>query len=179
MHKIPHEPTRSLNEEIAAALEKCANNLSIAELSRVTGVRIELLRRFINRRAQTIRAETWDKIYPVLRPYLEGPEPVVEPPPRIGDAYRRHQDLVAMGSNQKVLLDEFAALGDAERKRFAEELAAAGATGEPTRFVSLTKEENSVMGLFLSLPADRQEAVVLKLSEVATAALRRRRAEMF
>ena len=179
MHKIPHEPTHNLNDEIASALEKCANNLSITELSRRTGVRIELLRRFINRQAQTIRAETWDKIYPVLRPYLEGPEPVVEPPPRIGPAYRRHQDLVAMVSNQKVLLDEFAILGDAERKRFAEELAAAGAVGEPTNFVSLTREENRVMGLFLSLPPEKQEEAVLKLSEVAVAVLRRRRAEMF
>ena len=131
MHKIPHEPTHSLNEEIASALEKCANNLSITELSRRTGVRIELLRRFINRQAQTIRAETWDKIYPVLRPYLDGPESVAaEPPPRIGPAYRRHQDLVAMVSNQKVLLDEFTALGEAERKRFVDELVAAGGTGD-------------------------------------------------
>jgi len=177
MHKIPHEPTHSLNEEIASALEKCANNLSINELSRRTGVRIELLRRFINRQAQTIRAETWDKIYPVLRPYLDGPD-VVEPPPRLGPAYRRHQDLVAMVSNQKVLLDEFTALGDADRKRFAEELVAAGGNGDPTNFVSLTREENRVMGLFLSLAPEKQEEVVLKLSEVAAAVLRRRRAEM-
>ena len=50
---------RKVSTTEANAMEKCAENLSISEFSRVTGVRIELLRRFINRQVGNIRAETW------------------------------------------------------------------------------------------------------------------------
>ena len=59
-------PIQKLNDEVANAFESCANALSLNELSRVTGVRIELLRRFISKKTRRARAETWDKIYPAL-----------------------------------------------------------------------------------------------------------------
>ena len=66
---------KKISDDIAHALDKCAEALSINELSRVTGVRIELLRRFITRKTRHVRGETWDRIYPVLRPYLASAEP--------------------------------------------------------------------------------------------------------
>ena len=96
---------RKLNNDFFRALDNYAEALSLEELSQLSGVKIELLRRYLDRKVRTIRAETWDRIYPVLKPYLVGPEPVVEPPPRVGASYRRHQDLVEMVSDQKVLLD--------------------------------------------------------------------------
>ena len=70
----------------ADALERSIENSSLSEFSRVTGVRIELLRRFINRQTGNIRAETWDKIYPHIRPYLVDPQEPVKNP-RIGSSW--------------------------------------------------------------------------------------------
>ena len=75
-------------EDQIKALKLCANVLSLDEISRMTGVRLELLRRFINRTANDARAETWDKVYPVIKPYLTGLEDIPAPK-RIGPAYRR------------------------------------------------------------------------------------------
>ena len=55
-----NEHPQRVTDDVAKALERCAENLSISEFSRVTGVRIELLRRFINRQVGNIRAETWE-----------------------------------------------------------------------------------------------------------------------
>lgn len=179
MHKIPHTPLKNLNEETASAMKNCANKLSLNEMSRITGVRIELLRRYINRQAKTVRAETWDRIYPVLKPYLVGPEPMVEPPPRVGAAYRRHQDLVEMVSDQKVLLDEYAILTEKQKQDFKDAMVNAGAGGQPTRFISLSRDENLMMGLFLSLDAEKRSSELLRLTEIATVEVRRRQGEMF
>ena len=105
---------KSFNQELLDAVEKCSDNLSFEDISRLNGIRLELLRRYIDRQAKNIRNETWDKVYPLLRPYLEGPEPIKAPPPRLGAAYRRHPELVDMRSEQKILLDEF---GDQGRGR--------------------------------------------------------------
>ena len=70
---------KKISDDIARAFESCAAALSLNELSRVTGVRIELLRRFIDRKTRRARSETWDKIYPALKPFLVGPEPEREP----------------------------------------------------------------------------------------------------
>ena len=97
------------DEDQINALKLVANVLSLDEISRMTGVRLELLRRFINRTANDAKAETWDKVYPIIKPYLTGQEEV-PPPKRIGPGYRRHAELVEMVSDQKVLLDAFAIL---------------------------------------------------------------------
>ena len=75
---------KKISDDIAHALDKCAEALSINELSRVTGVRIELLRRFITRKTRHVRGETWDRIYPVLRPYLASAEPPPDSRMRLG-----------------------------------------------------------------------------------------------
>ena len=106
------------DEDQINALKLVANVLSLDEISRMTGVRLELLRRFINRTANDAKAETWDKVYPIIKPYLTGQEEV-PPPKRIGPGYRRHAELVEMISDQKVLLDAFAIL-PAEKKKKAE-----------------------------------------------------------
>ena len=153
---------------------------SLSEFSRETGVRIELLRRFINRTARDARAETWDKIYPSLKPLLFGPEVASEPPQRIGSPYRRHMELVEMLSDQKVLLDIYDILSEKQRKSAIENLLAAG-TGkaEPTTFSSLSEDENILMGAFLALPEPERSNCLLALVKTGTETLRKRRREMF
>jgi len=170
---------KKISDDIAHALDKCAEALSINELSRVTGVRIELLRRFITKKTRHVRGETWDKIYPVLRPYLLGPEAAKEKPPiRIGRAYRRHSDLVEMVSDQKVLLDAFDLLPETEKSGMTARLAAE--TGaEPTAFSALSPLENRVMGSFLKLDGEGRKKLLAEVLEAATAEVRKRRAQLF
>ncbi len=175
----PSDPVKKINDEIAHALESCANTLSLNEFSRMTGVRIELLRRFISRKTRKTREETWNKIYPVLKPYLLGPEPASEPPPRIGPAYRRSHDLVAMFSDQKILLDELAVLPEATQQKVADELEAAAGKSEPTTCESLSPLENRAMGAFLALAPEARNSQLLRLTELATAEVRKRRKELF
>ena len=172
---MDHRPQK-VTDDVAKALERCAETLSISEFSRVTGVRIELLRRFINRQAKNIRAETWDKIYPHLKPYLVDPQ---EPPknPRIGPAYRRHAELVAMVSDQKVLLDVFDVL-PSEKRPEAIALFAGDAPAAPTAFKSLTQEENRLMGAYLALPEAERDARLRKLVALGTAEVRKQRREL-
>ena len=172
--------SKKVNNDFFRALDECAEALSLDELSRVSGVKIELLRRYLDRKVRSVRTETWDKIYPVLKPYLEGPVPPQEPPPRIGSTYRRHPELVEMLSEQKVLLDEFAIFSDAEKKGIIKEFTEVlGSQALPTEFESLNNLENQIMGLFLAMDTPVREEQLSKLTVRATAEVRRRRNNLF
>lgn len=171
---------RNINKELLDIVEKCSDNLSFEDISRLNGIRIELLRRYLDRQAKNIRNETWDKIYPLLKPYLEGPEPIKEPPPRLGAPYRKHPELVEMLSEQKILLDMFAIFGDKEKKQIVREFAeAAGTPAEPTTFESLSPIENELMGNFLANQPESREALLVDLTAKATTEARRQRTELF
>ena len=171
---------KKVNNDFFRALDECAEALSLDELSRISGVKIELLRRYLDRKVRTVRTETWDKIYPVLKPYLEGPVPPQEPPPRIGSTYRRHPELVEMLSEQKVLLDEFAIFSDAEKKGIIKEFTEVlGSKAAPTEFESLNNLENQIMGIFLAMEPSVREEQLSKLTARATAEVRRRRNNLF
>ena len=171
---------RKLNHEFFRALDEYAEAISLEELSQLSGVKLELLRRYLDRKVRTIRAETWDKVYPVLKPYIEGPEPLPEPPPRIGSAYRRHPELVEMLSEQKVLLDEFAIFSDSGKKEIIAAFASAlKKEAEPTEYTSLNALENRVMGLFLAMDKELQDEQLSWLTLRATQEVRRRRSNLF
>ena len=168
---------QKVTEDIARALERCAENLSISEFSRVTGVCIELLRRFINRQVGNIRAETWDKIYPQIKPFLVDPAETPKPS-RIGPAYRRHAELVAMVSDQKVLLDAFDVLGSASQKEVLDLFTANNPGAAPSAFKSLSADENRLMGAYLALPEEERDARLRKLVTIATEEVRKLRREL-
>ena len=170
---------KKISDDIALALDKCAEALSIHELSRVTGVRIELLRRFITRKTRHVRGETWDKIYPVLRPYLTGPVESEEPPVRIGRAYRRHPDLIEMFSDQKILLDALDVLQDERKKQIVGELADKTGPTQPTASTALSPLENQLMGGFLKLTQEERKTFLDGILKEATEEVRRRRSQLF
>ena len=170
---------KKISDDIALALDKCAEALSIHELSRVTGVRIELLRRFITRKTRHVRGETWDKIYPVLRPYLTGPVESEEPPVRIGRAYRRHPDLIEMFSDQKILLDALDVLQDERKKQIVGELADKTGPTQPTASTALSPLENQLMGGFLKLTQEERNTFLDGILKEATEEVRRRRSQLF
>jgi len=169
-----------LDKNFFKALDRCVNTFTLNDLSHESGVRIELLRRYVDRQVRHIRKETWDKIYPALKPYLEAPVPVQEPPPRIGAPYRRHPELVEMLSEQKVLLDEFQIFSDSDRKsiirKFSEAL---GKDAEPTTYSSLSAQENTLMGIYMAMPQEMRDTELADLTAKATAEARKRRSELF
>ncbi|MBO5307005.1 MAG: hypothetical protein IJZ19_09365 [Lentisphaeria bacterium] len=170
---------KNINDEIRNALESCAAALSLPELSRETGVRLNLLNRAIARSTRDAKKETWDKIYPVLKPYLLGPEPEEELPPRIGPAYRRHKELVDMFSDQKVLLDVFCVLDSKEQTEAIKTFEEAAGSCEPTAFTALTADENRIMGAYLATPEEKRDELLLELVEKTTVSLQEKRKELF
>ena len=174
---IMDQKSKRITETEAAAVERSAENLSISELSRVTGVRIELLRRFINRQVGNIRAETWDKIYPHVRPYLVDPQET-QTNPRIGPAYRRHPELVAMVSDQKVLLDVLDVLSPAKRQEALTLLSADVQPGAPSAYRSLSPEENKIMGVYMALPEGLKDQRLRQLIAMGIGEIKKSRREI-
>lgn len=178
-NKEDSRPMKKLSDDIIAALTNCADALSIDEFSRVTGVRIELLRRFITRQARQVRLETWDKIYPTLKPYLTAPAPPDSIPVRIGPTYRRHHELIEMFSDQKVLLDEFAVLTDLQQNQVVKDFMTVAGDNIPTEFSSLSILENQLMGAFLSMSEEQRKNKLSELTAMAIEEIRHRRKDMF
>ena len=180
MSKSQGPQEKNFNTELAEIIDRCSSSLSFDDVTRLNAIRLELLRRYIDRQAKNIRTETWDKIYPLLKPFLEGPEPIKSAPPCIGGTYRRHPELVEMKSEQKVLLDEFAIFSDDEKKNIIRHFAAALETpAAPTKYSSLSHDENALMGHFLALAPEKQDEMLAELTLKATEEVRRQRKELF
>lgn len=112
-----------LTDEVAKALQNCVEGLgSIAELSRRTGVRIELLSRYLDRQTKSIEQDTWGQLYPLIKPYLNSPNSNSDMPKIIGTPARMHHDMVSLTCDEKILLDAFAALNPADQQKFLAEV---------------------------------------------------------
>ena len=112
-----------LTDEVAKALQNCVEGLgSIAELSRRTGVRIELLSRYLDRQTKSIEQDTWGQLYPLIKPYLNTQSGTSDVPKIIGSHARMHHDLVSLTCDEKILLDAFAALNEADQQKFLAEV---------------------------------------------------------
>lgn len=147
-------------DDIAKDVENCTKVFTLSEFSRETGIRIELLRRFINRQTRQVRAETWDKISPSVMELLG--ETDHRQTKRIGPPYRRHAELVEMVSDQKVLLDVYNVLTPAKQQAVIKAWSAK-VSSQPTAFTSLSADENKLMGAFLAMDPQTRESELLTL----------------
>lgn len=175
---------KRMTDDIFRALMKCTEALPETELSRRTGIGLWQLKRYLNRQTDMIRGETWDKIYPVLKPYLSSPvEPENELPPVIGKPARRHKDLVPLTSDQKIVLDLCGSLNAGNRAALTKEwrdlAAASGAEVKKYALGSLSAAENEILGVFDALTAEEQADQLKKYCAVATEQLRREREDLF
>ena len=147
-------------DDIAKDVENCTKVFTLSEFSRETGIRIELLRRFISRQTRQMRNEAWEKIYPSIKELLGESDPQL--PRRVGPPYRRHQELVEMISDQKVLLDVFNCLSSSMQqellRNWGEKVQA-----QPSAYSSLNAEENKLMGLFLAMDTEQRDEELLQL----------------
>lgn len=144
---------------------------SLAEFSRVTGIRIELLRRFINRQTRQMTNDTWNRILPAFKLLSEQDSQASR---RVGPPYRRHAELVEMFSDQKVLLDVFNIFPSHQRSKIVEEWCKKS-NGAPAAYTSLTAEENKLMGAFLAMDPENREKELLELVKLGRKAVREQR----
>ncbi len=168
---------KKITEDLAKAFDRCIETLSLNELSRRTGIGIYTLRKFANRQTGMVRKETWEKIYPVLKPYLLTAESKAKEtiPPRIGPSARRHHDLVELTSDQKILLDTFDAMSKKDQARCLNEMAAKAEAPQVCKLGSLSADENRLLGFFNALDAQSQQESLLNIVELATLEIRRHR----
>jgi hypothetical protein len=144
---------------------------SLAEFSRETGIRIELLRRFINRQTRQVTNDTWNKILPAFKLLSEQDTQASR---RIGPPYRRHAELVEMFSDQKVLLDVINVFPSHKRAQIVAEWCRKS-NAAPTAYTSLTAEENKLMGAFLAMDPESREKELLELVKQGREAVREQR----
>ena len=174
---------KKITDDIVKAFDSCLNALSLHEMSRRTGIGIYTLRKFATRQSNSIREETWDKIYPYLKPYLVGSDDQgkQELPRRVGPTARRHAELVDLLIDQKILLDTFAVLDDDDRKDVWTKLEkiAGPDNKDAYELSSLTADENRVLGLFDAVPEEQKEAFLLNVVELATLEVRKQRNNFF
>ena len=116
-----------ITDEIVRALQKAINNKgSVDAAAKSTNVKTETLSQFLNRSTNSIRKETWDKLYPLINPYMppEKNEAEKNDPPELPEPpshARMHPDLASLTSDEKILLDAFNDLpADLQQKKLLE-----------------------------------------------------------
>ena len=150
------------NDDIEKDVENCTRVFTLSEFSRETGIRIELLRRFISKQTRQMRTEAWEMIYPTIKELIgETDDPR---PRRVGPGYRRHPELVEMFSDQKVLLDVFNCLPAAAQQSVLRDWSAL-VHAAPSQYSSLNSDENKLMGLFLAMDDATRDRELLALVE--------------
>lgn len=89
-----------ITDEVLKALHKCVEVCgSKTEFANRVNINPTSIGQYLNRKRQSIADETWEKLYPWLKPFL--------PAKLKGDAIR-HID--GLESNQKILLDAYSVL---------------------------------------------------------------------
>ena len=149
------------NEAMANNAENCSKVFTLSELSKATGIKIELLSRFISKQTRQMRNDAWEKIYPSIKELLGENE--ISRPRRIGPAYRRHAELVEMFSDQKVLLDVFNIFPASTQQEILDSWQKK-VESAPTKYVSLSADENKIMGIFLAMDEEMRDTELLALA---------------
>lgn len=96
-----------ITEDIIKALRNCIDGVgSISDFSQQVNVNIETVSKYLTRKTKSIQEDSWNKIYPLLQPYLskDGSE---------SDAKMKRMkasDYPELCTDQKILLDAFCAL---------------------------------------------------------------------
>lgn len=97
-----------ITEDIIKALQNCIDAVgSISDFSQQANVNIETVSKYLSRKTKSINQESWDKLYPLLHPFLpkDGNNTV-----SAKNKKRHSSDYAELCSDEKILLDAFAAL---------------------------------------------------------------------
>lgn len=105
-----------ITEDILKALQNCIHGIgSINEFSQQTNVNIETISKYLSRKTQSIKQETWEKLYPLLKPYLprnneSKPSQKDFRPPADPTTVKIDHKHTLLSCDEKILLDAFAEL---------------------------------------------------------------------
>ncbi|MDD5698221.1 MAG: hypothetical protein PHH77_06345 [Victivallaceae bacterium] len=97
-----------ITEDIIKALHNCIDAVgSISEFSQQANVNIETVSKYLSRKTNSIKKESWDKLYPLIHPYLaKSAEANANMKARKAGTARYSE----LSSDEKILLDAFSAL---------------------------------------------------------------------
>ncbi len=115
-----------ITEDIIKALRNCIDAVgSISEFSQQTNVNIETISNYLGRKTNSIRKDTWKKIYPLLHPYLlknnQSNHAVIKTKSAFAGKNCRKGPELTLTSDEKILLDAFAALpADVKNRKLLE-----------------------------------------------------------
>lgn len=171
---------KKITEDVTKALEKCAKAISLAELSLRTGVNVETLKRYLNRRDKSSdKKEIFQKIYPEIRRYIllkDADEGEVKPI-RIGDAPKMGHYLDDFVSDEKVLMDTFGALDEKRQEYYLKAMGACVTVDklEHLEVKELSKTENLLVSIFRAMTDEEREKFLFELVDEATQLMRERR----
>lgn len=93
-----------ITEDIIKALHNCIDAVgSISDFSQQANVNIETVSKYLTRKTNSIKEESWDKLYPLIQPYL---------PKDDGSKMKKKSSIEysELCSDEKILLDAFGAL---------------------------------------------------------------------
>lgn len=101
-----------LTDDIVRALQGCIEEgyESVSDFARLANVSANTVTKYLRKETESIKDDTWQKIYPLIRPYL--------PKKGGGDAHHRPLEL---NTDQKILLDAFGELPpEAQKEKLLE-----------------------------------------------------------
>ena len=170
---------KKITEDINKALEKCVNAISLAELSLRTGVKVDTLKRYLNRKNNGDKKEVFQKIYPEIRRYilLKDADATELKPVRIGDAPKMGHYLDELISDEKVLLDTFGAGEESRQDYYLKRLGGCVTVDklEQLEIKELNKNENLLLAIFRAMSTEEREKYLFELIDEATELMRERR----
>ena len=96
-----------ITEDILKALQNCIDAVgSISDFSQQANVNIETVSKYLSHKNKSIKKDTWDKLYPLIQPYLPKNHNFTANNKKTSDIL----DYSELCSDEKILLDAFAAL---------------------------------------------------------------------
>ena len=97
-----------ITEDIIKAIHNCIDAVgSISDFSQQANVNIETVSKYLTRKTNSIKEESWDKLYPLIQPYLpknDGANGGSKTKKKSASEYSE------LCSDEKILLDAFSAL---------------------------------------------------------------------
>lgn len=96
-----------ITDDVLKALHNCIDSIgSKNAFARRANIHISTLTKYLTKKTNSINDETWERIQPLLRPFLPKPQSSKEK----YEAVKKKCNLDNLSSNQKILMDAFAEL---------------------------------------------------------------------
>lgn len=100
-----------ITDDVLKALQTCIDSIgSKNAFARKANVHINTVSKYLTRRTRHITDETWEKLHPLLKPYMGGKNEIKGFSKAKIEAVKKLCNVEDLTSNEKILLDAFALL---------------------------------------------------------------------